>query len=57
MRRITFFARKVLDATAAEQVYHPEKYQIMDTKSISLTFMWYAQPSNGKILYIFWVID
>ena len=26
------FARKVLDATTAEQVYNPEKYQIINSK-------------------------
>ena len=29
--------------------HYPEKYQIMDTKSITLSFMWYAQSSDGKV--------
>ena len=36
---------KVLDTTAAEQVYNPEKYQIMNTKS----FMWCAESSDRNV--------
>ena len=30
---------QVLDTTTAEQVYNPEKYQFINTKSITLSFM------------------
>ena len=37
---------KVIDATIAKQVYNQEKYQIMNIKSVILSFMWYAQSSD-----------
>ena len=41
---------KVTNVTTAEQVYNPEKYQIMNTRSpLSKSFMWCAQSVDRKM--------
>ena len=37
-----------MDWSKKEQVYNLEKYQIMKMESVTLSFIWYAQSSDGK---------